>query len=380
MLRSLLALGCSSALLLGCTPEPTYQPGPPAVTVALPAQRDVVVHAEFSGTTVPGQSAPLHARTTGYLSAIGFESGDLVEQDQLLFQLDPRAYEAALAAAQAEKAIRAAELDQKEVSLARKESALEDDAISELEVLQARADRDVAAAMLDAAKASVRMAEIDLEWTEIRAPFAGTIARSAFEVGELVGADPSTPLTTLINDSEIEVSFFANERDYLRALRKERNQPQPDTLPIELGVLDEQGFPHAGLVDYIEPQVDAETGTIEVRARFDNASGELKAGLFVRLRIEAQQLPQALLVPETALAVDQAGRYVLVVDESNIAQRHDLELGPLLGQERVVLSGLEPGERVIVNGLQRVRAGAPVSPQLSSPQLSSPQPLSPGGE
>ena len=388
LLALVLAAACAE-------PNEYVAPPPPAVTVAPPAQRDVIEYAEFTGTTEAYREIEIRARVRGFLAEILYKPGELVEKDTVLFRVDPAEYDAAVASAEADRTRAIAELaaaetriTAEEAQLALAETAVQKleraykaEAVSEILVLETRAKRDVARAAVksardqrDVAKASVGVAEarltrakLDLEWTEVKAPIRGRVAMWEVEVGGLVSVGFPTLLTTIISDEKVYCHFDASERWVLEIRKRMREKygsaGRPSDIVVELALMTEEGYPHKGLGDYVEPTVDADTGTLRVRAIFDNADRILPVGAFARVRIPIGKRSGALLVTERAVGSDQAGDFVLVVDDKGVVGRRDVKLGPRDGTEVVVLEGIARDDRVIVAGLQRARPGATVKPE-----------------
>ncbi|OEU63191.1 MAG: efflux transporter periplasmic adaptor subunit [Desulfuromonadales bacterium C00003094] len=353
----------------GCKEKNTFvPPPPPTVTVAAPQVQSVTRYAQYSGTTAAVKSVELRARVEGYLQSIHFDSGGLVKKGDLLFVIDPRPYQARLDEATAQLAMRRAEMRLAEATLKRKESAYKDDAVSEVEVIAARAEQSKAAATIDAARADIETARLQLSYTRIHAPISGRIGRHLVDVGNLVGAGDQTLLATLVSENPVYVYFNVNERDLLEYQQYERQQTPTNSnghSKIDLGLSNEDDYPHPGHIDYVDNRVDAQTGTIQVRAVFENAAGSLLPGLFGRLRAPISVQKEALVVPEQAFGIDQQGYYLLVVNDQNQVEYRGVEVGSATAGLRVVQKGLVAGERVIVNGLQRVRPGATVNPQTA---------------
>jgi len=357
---------------VGCGKKNAFvPPPPPKVMVANPVVRNVTAYHQFTGKTAAVASVEIRARVQGWLEKIHFHDGQIVHKGEVLFTIDSRPYEAEVQQAQADLLTAKTALAFAENDLARREKAYKEQAISELDLLRSRAERDKAAAGVAAAQARLETARINLDYCTIRSPITGKTSRRLVDVGNLVGAGEPTLLTTVVQISPIYAYFNVSERDVARylkqssALRKEGKRGIDMEVPVELGVATEEGFPHRGVLDYVDNTVDPETGTMEARAHFPNDGFLLMAGMFSRIRIPARVLEDALLVPEVATAQDQQGRYVLVVDEKNVVERRGITVGPKEGELVVVLKGLEPDDRVIVNGLLNARPGTEVTPETT---------------
>ncbi len=362
-----LAAACLAALvaLAGCQSEKGQAPPPPpTVTVSQPEQKTVTVYADYTGSTEAFESVEIRARVEGFLDSIHFIPSGLVKKGDLLFVIEPKPYQALLDQALAELAIRKAELKLAEATLIRKENAFKDRAVSEVEVIQARAEKTKAEAAIKAAEAAVATARINLGYTRITSPISGRVGRPLVDAGNLIGRGEATLLTTVVNDDPAYAYFNIPERDLLNFLERKRAGDIPgnkrDRGLVLMGLANEKGFPHRGHLDYLDNKVDPKTGTIQVRARFPNPDHVIMAGLFVRIHLPVDLIENALLVPEAALSADQGGRYLLVVNDKDQVEYRRVKLGPQEGEMRVVLKGVKPGERVIVKGLQRVRPGIKV--------------------
>ncbi len=353
--------------ITGCDQKNTYvPPPPPVVTVEKPRQQSVTNYAEFTGTTVAVETVELRARVEGYLHSMHFSSGANVNKGDLLFIIDPRPYKARLDEAISDLAIRQAELRLAETTLKRKERALKNKAISEVEVIEARAQRDKAAAAVGAAKAAVETARLNLSYTKIQAPISGRIGRNLVDVGNLVGADESTLLAIIVQDDPIYTYFNVSERDLLNYQKTKRNgelqNKEDEKLPLYLGLSNDRGYPFKGHVDYMDNRIDAATGTIQVRGVFPNTDHTLLPGLFARIRIPISTKENSLLVPDSALGADQQGRFLLVVNDQDQVEYRPVETGTLVQGMRVIKQGIIPEDRVIVKGIQRARPGITVTP------------------
>lgn len=368
MLIALLLFISLSQMISGCQNKPAdastnAAPPPPRVTVCRPVTRDVVHYTEFTGTTEAVESVTIRARVEGYLEKIHFSQGAVVQKGDLLFSIDQQPYLAKLDEAKAALAIAEAELRLARATKIRKENALLDSAVSEVEVIDARAQLGKAQAGIMAAKAAVRAAQLNLSYTRVTAPISGRIGRSMVDAGNLVGAGERTELTTIVQDDPVYAYFTINERDWVRyQVDRGGNATVEETeMPVHMGLAGGTDFPYAGRLDFVDNRMDAATGTIEVRALFDNHDHGIVPGLFARIRIPVGSTSNALLVPDSALGFDQQGRFVLLANKDNITEYRPVKAGNLVGDMRVIQSGLQANERVIINGFQKTRPGDPVT-------------------
>lgn len=345
-------------------------PPPMEVTVNNPLRQEVTDYAEFTGTMDAVESVEIRARVEGYLESIRFQPGSRVKIGELLFVIDPRPFQAKLDEAKAELARRQAELKQAEATFRRKEAAFKANAVSELDIIQARADHDVSKAAVQAALANIETAELNLSYTRIHAPINGRISRNLVDVGNLVGATDRTLLATIVNDDPIYAYFNVSERDLLYYRKRHVGQLSPTSTdgktPVFLGLSDQQDYPFEGHIDYVDNRLDTSTGTIRVRGVFSNGDRRLLAGLFARLRVPVGKRENVLLVPETAIGSDQRGDFLLAVNEKNIVEYRPVTVGAQIKDLRVIESGISPEDRLIVVGLQRARPGLPVVPVEAS--------------
>ncbi len=369
-----LATAAPFCLLLAaaCAPEGAGQQqqggqAPPTVTVATPLVERVVDWDEYTGRLAAIDRVEVRARVSGYLNASGFDEGQFVEAGDVLFVVDPRPYRAALDAAVAEQQRAASALDLARLDLERAERLFRSNAGSAEQRDTASARFQQANAELEAARASVESARLDVEFTEVRAPISGRVGRKLVTEGNLVtgGASGATLLTTIVSLDPIHFYFTGDETAYLKYLRLDRRGERPSSRdaanPVQLKLADEQDFVHEGRMDFVDNEVDQATGTIQGRAIFDNPDLLLTPGLFARIRLLGRGPYEALLVPEIAVGADQSRRFVFVLDDEDVPQRRYVELGRTLGDMRIIASGLDPKDRVIVNGTQRVRGGGPVT-------------------
>lgn len=352
--------------LCGCTAQNEYQPPPPAeVNVALPLVRDVTIFMEETGTTEAVERVEIHARVEGIIEEVLFEPNDIVEEDQVLFKLERRRYVAARDMANAELEAKKVGREKAEIEFNRQKELFDKKATPETNLVAAKAELDGSEAAVLAAEAKLDDAQLDLDYTEVRSPIKGRVGKAMVKRGNLVTGQPSTHLTTVISYDEIYANFSISERDYLEFLdKKDRDEREnrSDNVPLFLARATDTTFPFRGSFNFADLAVDESTGTFAVRGIFPNPDLKIVPGLFVRIRAPTENKKDALLVPESATGFDQAGNYLLVVDEKDMVQRRDITLGNKFGPMVVIASGLKAGERVVVDGVQRSRPGAMVSP------------------
>jgi RND family efflux transporter MFP subunit len=335
--------------------------------VSLPVVQEVADYEDFPGRTEAIQSVDLRARATGYLDEVNFKEGSLVEQGKVLFRIDARTYKATLDQAKADleskraTAIRAEALYKRTQSLVPKGGATLEDLDKD------KGDWLVARANIDLADANVRTAALNLSFTEVKAPFTGRISRRYVDPGNLVKAD-DTVLTTIVSVGKIFAYFDLDERSTLDLQGLIRTGKiawsDDDKLPVSLGLADEKGYPRKGTINFSDNRVDPDTGTWRLRGLFDNKDGVLTPGLYVRIRLPIGAPHQATLVAEQALATDQGQRNVFVVNKENKVEYRRVEVGRVHKGLRVITKGLDPSEQVVVSGLQRVRPGVTVVPNV----------------
>jgi RND family efflux transporter MFP subunit len=357
-------------LLAACGEQNRYvAPPPPKVTVAKPVQQPVTQYLEVTGNTAPVNSVDLVARVQGFLQEIHYRDGDFVKKGTVLFTIEPEPYQVKLDQAKAAEDGAAATVKQTEAEYQRQSQLASREFASKSTYDQALATRDSAKASLVQAQTNTRIAEINLGYTQVMAPFDGIVTAHLVSVGELVGTSP-TLLAQIIQLDPIWVNFNVSEADVLRVRAEMRRQglgpADLKKVPVEVGLQSETGYPHKGLLDYAAPNLNVATGTLPVRAVFQNVDRALLPGNFVRVRVPVQQVPEALLVPEVALGSDQGGRYVLIVNGDNVVEQRKVGAGQVVGEMRVIDSGLKPDDRVVVSGLIRAIPGEKVDPQLQT--------------
>jgi multidrug efflux system membrane fusion protein len=355
-------------LLAGCKKQNAFvPPPPPQVGVAHPLREDVTPYLELTGNAQAVNQVDLVARVQGFLQAINYQDGAPAKQGDTLFIIEPAPYEARLQQAQAALAANQAQFTQAEAEFTRQSSLGRNDFSSQSAVDQARATRDSAQANVANQQAAVTQAAINLAYTRVTAPFDGQVTAHQVSIGSLVGVTGPTTLATIIQLDPIRVIGTISEQDVLRIKERMPKRPfEPSdiaNIPIEVGRMDETGYPHRGNLDYVAPSLDPSTGTLTIRGVLANGDRALLPGMFVRMRIPGQQQQSpSLLVPDLVLGSDQGGRYLLVVDKDNVVQQRTVQTGQAVGDLRVIASGLDAEDRVVVGGLQKAIPGGKVVP------------------
>ncbi len=353
--RSHLPAGCLFVLIAfsaGCRDqEPLKVEALPTVTVQQPKQEPVIDYLEITGTVAASQTVNLVARVIGYLESVNFKDGAYVEKGQLLFTIEPKTYEEQLALDQAQLLQAQSEYD-------RQQELIKQNATSTASVENWLSKRDQA-------EAQVQLGKLNLSYTKVTAPFAGRMGRRLVDAGNLVGAGGPTQLATLSQLVPIYVYFNLNERDVLRIremMEKQGIKPFSEVgkAVVQVALRGDVGYPYQGLLDFTDSSLSASTGTLQLRAVFDNKDLSLFPGLFADVRIPLGVPRPMLVIPDEAIASDQQGDYVLVTDSKNVVERKNIEKGTLSRNGRVVRRGLTLEDRVIVGGLQNARPGAAV--------------------
>lgn len=374
-LRRVTGLPLVMAVMLGCqsASQDVAAPAPPLVTITRPQQREVIEWDEYTGRLQAIDSVEVRAQVSGFLQAIHFEDGAMVEKGALLFVIDPRPYEAAFQRSRAELDLAEARLALSRREMNRSEQLLKQRSISEEEADARSASVRQAEASVAAARAALQAAQLTLDFTRVTAPIRGRVGRHLVDTGNLVTGGPAnaTLLTTIVSLDPIHCYFEADERSYLKYARLAQAGMRPDAnsarKPVQIGLADEVGFPHTGWIDFVDNQLDPNTGTMSGRAVLENPDMLLVPGLFVRLRLIGNGPAPGLLVPDIALGNDQAQKFVWVVNPDNRAERRRVVTGPLFDGLRVIRDGLSPEDRIVVAGIQRVHAGTEVNPQEAAP-------------
>jgi RND family efflux transporter MFP subunit len=344
---------------------------PPAVTVSQPIQRELVEWDEFTGQFAAKEYVEIRARVSGYLTEIHFEDGQIVKQGDLLFVIDPRPYEATLAAARAQLAQGNAQVELATRQLERTAELRKKDFEPASNYDQRVSDLKVATAATESAKAAIRSAELNVGFTRITSPLTGRISNHQVSVGNLVsGSDSATTpaLTTIVSLDPIYFYFNMSEGDYLTYQRAtaagKLDEARDTSAPVYVRLTDEPEWPRKGLLNFIDNQVDRGAGTIRARATFANADFFVTPGQFGRIRIPASERHDAILIPDSALVTDQSRKVVMTVKDDGTVEQKVVRPGPMTDDGlRIIRSGLAPADRVIINGLVRARPGGKVTPQ-----------------
>ena len=357
----LLTLLISSALLTACNrtdAQPADTPPPPSVTVAPVLAREVTEWDEFTGRLEAVHTVAVRPRVSGYVAGVRFDEGSIVSRGDLLFEIDPRPFQTEVDRLRAELERARATVERAQNELQRAENLAAENAMSSEERGRRAAFAAESAAQVSAVEAALRAAELNLEFTRVTSPIDGRVGRAIVTEGNLVSSGPgeATVMTSVVSVDPVYATFEADEQTFLR---------YPSTslragLPIRMGLAHEKDFPREGKMDFLDNQINPATGTIRGRAVFTNRDRSLTPGLFVRLRLPGSGSSPGLLIQDRAVGTDLDKRFVYVVEKSTVQYR-EVELGPIVDGLRVVRSGLKAGDVVVINGLQRVRPGSPVT-------------------
>jgi RND family efflux transporter MFP subunit len=388
-MRRALASGTIAVMLAaGCGGKAEIAgPAPVEVSVSQPLAEPVQETLEFTGRTTAIESVDVRARVTGYINKVAFTAGALVQVGDLLFEIDPREYQAAVLRAEGEEARLRAQLARTDAEVARNQALRPSGAASARELERAIADQGAAQGELKAKTAQLALARLDLEFTRVTAPIAGRVSIAEITQGNLVvvGASGGPLLTSIVSLDPIYVDFDGDERAMLRIQKAAvalGGKAAPESArdaqtPVAVALADEDDFPHRGTIDSVDNKVDPSTGTVRVRAILPNPTRILTPGLFVRVRVPVGEPHPGVLVTDRAIGTDQDRKYVLVVNAQNVVEYRPVKLGSLHGGLRTIDQGLTPDDVVIVNGLQRVRPGVTVTPQKVGMRPGKPAPTAP---
>jgi multidrug efflux system membrane fusion protein len=351
--------------------EPAKAAAAPAtpVTVATVQPKDVTSWQEFSGRLEAVDRVQVRPRVAGAIQAVHFREGALVKQGDLLVTIDPATYEAAVAQAQAQVAAAESRVDLTKLELDRGRRLSDGKTISQSDLDTRAGAYNEAQANLRAAQAALQTAQLNLDYTQVRAPISGRVGKAEVTAGNLVAAGSASPeLTTLVSVDPVYASFSASEQVVTQALSQlsqgDGVVPPVEQIPVQIGTANDSGTPIVGRLQLIDNEVDAASGTITVRAVFGNTGGRLIPGQFVRVRMGQPKAETKVMISERAIGTDQDKKFVFVVDGENKVSYRPVQLGVAAEGERVVESGLAVGDKIVVNGLQRIRPGAVVAPQM----------------
>jgi multidrug efflux system membrane fusion protein len=365
-LAAAMALAGLAALgLAGCgqanSKAPEAAAGGPPVTAATVLEKLVNETQEFSGRLESVERVDIRARVGGFITSVNFKPGSLVKKGDVLFVIDARPFQAEANRAEAAAVSARAKADLARLELGRSERLLADKAIAQREVDEKASSLKELDANVRAAQASLEAARLNLAYTSVTSPISGRVSKAEITTGNLV--DGSAVLTSVVSNKDIYASFDGDEDTYLRVARvAQKGAP----VVVKVGLANETGFPHEGKLEFVDNRLDAATGSVRMRATFNNDDNTLVPGLFARVQLsgDPQAKTRAAVISERAVGTDQNRKFVYVVKADGTAEYRPVTLGPAVDGLRVVREGLKPGEKIVVNGLQRVHPGAPVTAQL----------------
>jgi len=370
MNRSLILLPLLATFLAGCKPENKFQPPPPPeISVAVPLQQNVVPYEELTGNTVAFATVDLVARVEGFLTSQNYVDGSVMKKGDTLFIIEQTMYNAQVKEAEAQLDGAKAKLVQSEAEFVRQETLLRQNVTAQNTYDQAKAKRDSDRASVENAEGNLTIAQTNLGYTTVQAPFDGIVSKHLVSVGELVGNGKATKLATIVQLDPIYVEFNVSEQDVLKIRQNLANRrltvEELGKIPLDIGLMNEEGYPHAGFLNYVAPEIDAQTGTILVRGLLKNPNRELIPGFFTRIRLPmGLGSTSVLLIPNRVIAEDQAGKYALIVNKDNVVEQKRIKTGQLLvGGLRVVTEGLTADERVVLTTNGQAVPGGKVVPK-----------------
>jgi multidrug efflux system membrane fusion protein len=360
-----------AAVLTGCDNKPAATaatPPPPPVTVARPLQKSITEWDEYTGRFEALATVDVRARVSGFIDSIHFRDGQIVKQGDLLFVIDPRPYKLAVEQAKSDLERARSKLEIATSDVERAAPLVRNQSVTEREFDTRKSTQRDAAGGVGSADAALKQAELNLEWSEVRAPIAGRISNRRVDAGNLItgGSTGATLLTTIVTLDPIHFIFDGSEVDFIRYLRLAAAGDRPSSRdvqnPVAVRLADETEFKHQGRMDFVDNVVNAKTGTIRGRAILDNKDGLLTPGFFGRVRLYGGER-SSLLIPDSAIASDQASKIVFTVADDGTVGTKKVQLGPISEGLRIVRSGLEPTDRIVIDGIQRARPGQKVTAQ-----------------
>lgn len=358
-----IASSVSAVLVAGCAKKEQAAAEAPEVTVVQPTVKNVAGSGEYTTRIEADDSIEVRARVNGYLQETLFKDGDMVKKGDVLFVIDPKPFQAELDKAQGQLKEAESKLELAAANAKRADQLYKDNTISRVEFEKYTTDGQAAAAAVQAARGAVDAAQLNLKFSRVTAPLTGKASKGAFSVGNLVEAGKQV-LTTIVSLDPVKASFDVDERSAL-AMRRQTMEKGLDVgaaraqVKVQLILADGKEYPHMGKIDFVDNQVNATTGTIRARAVFQNTAHLLTPGMFARVRLIGEE-KEAMLIPERAIGTDQSDKYVYVINDQNIAEFRKVKPGAMSEGMRVIDEGLKPGERIVVDGLLRVRPGSPV--------------------
>ena len=357
---------CTTFPLIGCKKEQQAAPQPPEVEVVTVVQKDVPIYSEYVGIADGLVNATIRAQVQGYLIKQNYKEGDFVRKGQVLFEIDPRTFQAALEQTKGQLAAHQARWDTAKANLKRIKPLAEQNAVSQKDLDDATGMEQAAHASVIAAQAAVDKATVDLGFTKMTSLIDGIAGIAKAQIGNLVGPGATEELTTVSTVNPIKVYVQVSEQEYMKVM--EKHQKEKLKLALELILADGSVYPHKGEIAFADRQVDVQTGTIKVAALFPNPGNLLRPGQFAKIRVVMETKKGALLIPQRAVS-DVQGRYmVAVIGPENKADIRTVQVGEQIGSDRIISEGLKPGEKVVAEGIQKVKQDQPVNPKPFEPQ------------
>ena len=356
----------SAMFLIGCKKEQQAPPPPPEVEVVAVIQKDVPIYSEYVGTADGLVNATIRAQVQGYLIKQNYKEGDLVKKGQVLFEIDPRTFQAALEQANGQLAAQQARWDTTTANLKRIKPLAAQNAVSQKDLDDATGAEQAAHAAVYAAQAAVDKAKLDLGFTKVTSLIDGIAGIAKAQIGNLVGPGASEELTTVSTVNPIKVYVQVSEQEYMKVM--EKHQKEKLKLALELILADGSVYPHKGEIAFADRQVDVQTGTIRVAALFPNPGNLLRPGQFAKIRVVMETKKGALLIPQRAVSEVQGRYMVAVIGPENKADIRTVQVGEQIGSDRIISEGLKPGEKVVAEGIQKVKKDQPVTPKPFEPQ------------